>query len=183
MTREKVLWDAVPAQVRDELARRSDIPQSGHAIVENVADATWYFRRVRDGWLNLSVDRTPRTRGEVAADLPPDVQAVEKQRVAAAPVLQDPLTEEVVKAIAEKLTAEIVKSAAKTVIQRACEAQLIDVLWDSQGSSPIEDIRKAVEQMGMPSVHDCFACAGKGMTESGCCEECNGTGVLRYNPL
>lgn len=73
MNATRVLWDDVPAGIKEELAGRRDVKQGAVAIVdreEGGRKERWYFRRVPSGWNNTAVDRDSNA-AEAASDLTP----------------------------------------------------------------------------------------------------------------
>lgn len=69
MNSTRVLWDALPAEVRADLNTRS--AKVGATAIVDHGGARWYFRRTEHGWNNLAVDRDP-TGTDAASDLTPD---------------------------------------------------------------------------------------------------------------
>lgn len=70
MNATRVLWDDVPADVKDALAGRTDVKVGGTAIVDRQGER-WYFRKTQFGWNNQAVDREAGAGPEVAPDLTP----------------------------------------------------------------------------------------------------------------
>lgn len=88
----RVLWDAVPADVQAELELRTDVKPKGIAIItRNDGKERWYFRKEQFGWNNISVDRDANA-SETAPDLTDEQRAQAKAQV-----------DKVAKALAERM--------------------------------------------------------------------------------
>ncbi len=66
----RILWDAVPQAIKDELALRERPREGDTAIIDAAPGERWYFRRTAHGWNHVSTDKESKN-DSIASDLTP----------------------------------------------------------------------------------------------------------------